>query len=93
MRTTHWTFVLLVLASTFSLSGVAADQVTSTQQADTKLEKIAETPDATKKEMKDCPMHQGKKECDHKKGEPCPMHKDKAHHGKSHEKCDHEHHS
>ena len=93
MRTNQWLITLVLLGSFSVFSVQAADQTPTPTVADSKLEKIADTPATGKGEMKDCPMHKGKKECDHKKGEPCPYHKDKKHHGKAHEKCDHEHRS
>jgi len=93
MNTTQWFNALLLLSSFAAFSVYAADQSPAPKIADTKLEKIADKPAISKGEMKDCPMHQGKKECNHKNGEPCPHHKDKMHHGKSHEKCEHEHRS
>jgi hypothetical protein len=93
MRTNQWFYTLILLSSFSTFSVYAADQAPAPKVADTRLEKIADTPATSTGEMKDCPMHQGKKECDHKKGEPCPYHKDKTHHGKSHEKCEHEHRS
>lgn len=94
MRTNPW-FITLILLSTIAAFPVSAAEQTPAPKVadDTKLEKIADTPAPAKREMKDCPMHQGNKECDHKKGEPCPHHKDKKHHGKAHDKCEHEHHS
>jgi len=93
MRKTHC-IISLFLASVLGMSQVwAADAAPQAPANDTsKLEQINAAP--TDEPHKDCPMHQGKKECDHKKcdhkkdGKPCPYHQDGKHHGKSHEKCD-----
>lgn len=88
---TKYLFKTLILLSTFTALGVYADeQSTTAKVADTKLEKIANTTPASKSEMKDCPMHQGKHADTHKQGDQCPHYKDKKHHGKAHEKCEHE---
>ena len=92
MRKTHW-LISLLLAGILCISSVmAADEAPQTPANDTgKLEPIKAAP--TEEQHKDCPMHHGKKECEHKKcdhkkdGKPCPYH-DEKHHGKSHEKCD-----
>lgn len=91
MRLSHLLTSLLVASFIFTGSAMATDAA-QPAAAGNKLEKIDTAP-ATGHNMKDCPMHQGKKECDHKKGEPCPYHQDAQHHGKSHEKCEHEHRS
>ena len=66
-----------------------------------KLEKISDAPAAADQDNKDCPVHHSKKECPmehgkknskHKHAEPCPHHQDEMHHGKLHEKCEHEQH-
>lgn len=80
MHKSHW---LLSVLFTFIL-GMA-----SALAADTgNIEQIK--PATSDAQHKECPMHQGKKECDHKKdGKPCPYHADEKHHGRKHEKCDH----
>jgi len=95
MRASQLVVSVFLATSLFAASAMAADAAPSTGQAKSsdKLEKISDAPAASKTDIKDCPMHHGKKECDHKKGEPCPYHQDKKHHGKSHDKCDHEHRS
>jgi hypothetical protein len=96
MRSTQLMFSLFLASVLFTTTTMAADTTSATpasqaKQAD-KLEKISDAPVSTKTSaMKDCPMHQGKKECDHKNGEPCPMHQNDKHHGKSHDHCDHRH--
>jgi len=73
---------------------MAADSTQPVPAKETsKLEKISDAPAATAQDKKDCPMDHGKKDFKHKHGEPCPHHQDKMHHGKLHEKCDHEQHS
>ena len=70
----------LLFASSLSVStAIAADTP--------KLETINSTPSAN--QHKDCPVPHEQTKCDHKNGEPCPLHKHDAHHDKSHEKCDH----
>lgn len=92
MRATQWVVSLFLLGSLYIGSAMASDAAPAVEQAPTeevaKLEKISNAPAATKSDMKDCPMHQGQKECNHKNGEPCPYHQGKKHHGKSHEKND-----
>jgi len=92
MRPGQWIISLFLATSLCAASAMAADAAPASNLSGNKLEKIDAAP-AAQHNMKDCPMHQGKKECDHKKGEPCPYHQDAKHHGKSHEKCEHEHRS
>lgn len=94
MRITQWVISLFLATSLCAASAMAADAAPATEQAQAvkKLEEINRAP-AAGRDTKDCPMHQGKEECDHKKGEPCPYHQGEKHHGMSHEKCDHEQHN
>lgn len=88
MRTTQWMTSLFLATSLCAATAIAADAAPGQAQKEAKLETISGTA-AGKHD--DCPMHQGKKECQHKHGEPCPHHQDGNGHGKSHEKCDHKH--
>ena len=89
MRTTQWLISLFLASSLFATTAVAAD---TTPAKDTgKLETMHDTPAVIEHNMKDCPMHQGRKACSHKQVEPCPYHKDEKHHGGSHHKGDHKH--
>lgn len=82
MRKFHW-IISVLLACTIGISPAIATD--AAQPADTgKLETIKAAP-ANEKHT-DCPMHRGKKECEHKK---CDHAKGDQHHGKSREKCDH----
>jgi len=92
MRTNQWLISIVLFSSLAAFSVYAADQAPAANTADTKLEKIGDTPSTTKDKTSDGPMHHGEKKCDHKQGDSCPHHKDKNHHGKMHEKCDHDHH-
>ena len=89
MRSTQW---LISLFFALSLGNAMAADTTAANETG-KLETINGTPATLEQKMKDCPMHQGKKECQHKNGEHCPYHKDEKHHGKAHDKCDHKHRS
>ena len=76
MRKTHW-MISLFLAGILCISPVmAADAAPQAPANNTgKLEQIKAAP--ADEQHKDCPMHHGKKECDHKKDvQPCPYHKD-----------------
>jgi hypothetical protein len=91
MRTTLWMISLFLATSLYATAATAAETSPARNEAG-KLENISSKPvSATLSDMKDCPMHQGKKECDHKNGEPCPYQQNEKHHGKPHEKCDHKH--
>ncbi|MFA6903420.1 MAG: hypothetical protein WC236_10085 [Gallionellaceae bacterium] len=86
MRLNQW-LISLFFALTLG-TAMAADATAANETG--KLETINGTPATLEQKMKDCPMHQGKKECQHKKnGEPCPYHNEEKHHGKAHDKCDH----
>ncbi len=87
MRATHWIVSIFLATSLCAASAIAAEVTPANGETPSKLEKINGAP-ASEHEMKDCPMHQGKKEYQHKKGEPCPYHQDKNHNGKAHDKCD-----
>ncbi len=87
MRTTQWIISIFLAVSVCAASAMAADAIPAIGDTPNKLEKIDSAP-AAEHGMKDCPMHQGKKDYEHKKGEPCPYHHDKKHQGKTHEKCD-----
>jgi len=93
MRTTQWIISLFLATSLCTASAIAADAAPSTGQAqkEARLDTISGTAAGKADGHDDCPMQQGKKECQHKHGEPCPHHQDEMHHGKSHEKCDHKH--
>jgi hypothetical protein len=100
MRSTKWMTALFFAALLGTGYAMAADSVQPAPASETgRLETISDAPAATAPDMKDCPVHHGKKECPmdharqdfkHKHGEPCPHHQDAMHQGKSHEKCDHE---
>jgi hypothetical protein len=93
MRATQWMVSLFLATSLCTATAIAADATRATAQAQktTQLETISSTAAGNADKHDDCPMHQGKKECQHKNGEPCPHHHDEEHHGKSQEKCDHKH--
>jgi len=90
MRATQWIISISLAASLCAASAMAADATPIIREAPKKLGEIDGAP-AAEHNMKNCPMHQGKKDYDHKKGESCPYHQDKKHHGKAHEKCDYKH--
>lgn len=96
MHLTQWMSSLVLASFLFSGPLMAAGAVSATEPAQLKqagkLDKIGGAPAAAEHDTKDCPMHKGKKECEHKHGEPCPYHQDEKHLGKSHEKCDHKQH-
>lgn len=103
MRTTQWMISFFLAGSLCTTSAMAADTPASVQKAPvtetSKLDKINAEPAATAHDEKDCPMdhgkknsqHQAQKECNHKKGEPCPYHQDAKQHGKMQDKCEHKH--
>lgn len=95
MRTRHWINFLFLAVSISASAAMAADKTSAAEQIQpaTKLEKISNSPAGEKSAVDDCPMHHGKKECDHKKGETCPHHQNEEHHGKMHDKCDQKHHN
>jgi hypothetical protein len=88
MRLTHLLTSLFVVGFIFTGAAMAADEAPAS--ASSKLEAISAAPATESNNEDKCPMHKGKKNCKEKHGEPCPYH-DKDHHGKSHEKCEHEH--
>jgi len=72
---------------------LAADSTQPAPAVETsKLEKISDAPAAIGQGKEECPMAHGKKHMQHKHAEPCPHHQDEMHHGKSHDKCDHQQH-
>jgi len=85
MRTSHWIISLFLTASLCTASAMAASSTPATAAP---LEKIDGSPAAAEHNMKDCPMQQGKKECMHKNGEPCPYDRNAKQKNKSPEKCD-----
>jgi hypothetical protein len=90
MRTTHWIISLLVAASLCSAAAIAADAAPANTQS-AKLESINGASAGNANTHDECPMHQEKKECQHKSGEPCPHHQAEKHHAQPHEKCEHQH--
>lgn len=88
MRTAHWIISLFLAGSLCSTAAIAADAAPANTLS-AKLESISGTPADNKNTHEECPMHQGKKECQHKNGEPCLHHQAEKHHSKAHEKCDH----
>lgn len=82
MRASLWIIALFLSSSLCSISAMAADTAPATEVA---LEQINAAPEHDKK---DCPVVQGKKECMHKKDEPCRYGKDDNYKSKSPDKCD-----
>ncbi len=92
MRISALTTALFFYAALSSATVMAAEETPAT--APTNESNMIEVIDdsSASGQHKDCPMHQGKKELDHKNGEPCPYHQGEKHHNKAPEKCDHKQH-
>lgn len=90
MRTTHWIISVFLAASLCSAAAIAADTAPANAQS-ARLESINGTSADNTAAHDECPMHQKKKECQHKNDEACPHHQAEKHHAKAHEKCDHKH--
>lgn len=88
MRQSHW-IISLLLSTTLCAGSAIAAEANNTQPAPKApaLEQINSTP-AGEHKQKDCPVLEGKNDCQHKKGEPCDYKNESKKHKKMHDQCD-----